>query len=278
MKYGVSIIPTEYTMSVHQFAIAAEERGFESVFIPEHTHFPTSRRTRPPLSGEVPREYMHMVDPFAALAAAAAVTNRVKLGTGICLVTQRDPIILAKEVATVDLISNGRFVLGIGAGWNVEEAENHGVVFKTRWRLLGERVAAMKAIWTTDPAEYHGQFVNFDPIWCFPKPVQKPYPPILLGGHDTSSLQRVVDYCDGWIPSHNMVKDFFASLAELRRRAEAAGRDPMSIAVTSFWASRDRALLDRYEAAGVERVVFKLPSEGADQVLPKLDSYAGFLK
>src|SRR5882757_11580314 len=182
MKLGVAIFPTDYTIRPDDFARACEERGFESIWFPEHTHIPTSRKTPYPAGGELPKEYLHTHDPFVALMAAAGATKKIKLATGICLVVERDPIITAKEVASLDVLSNGRVLFGIGGGWNAEEMENHGTVFKTRWKLLRERVLAMKEIWTKDEAEFHGEFVSFDPIWSFPKPVQKPHPPILMGG------------------------------------------------------------------------------------------------
>ena len=200
MKYALSMFPTEYAIRIDDLARAAEERGFESLWVPEHTHIPVSRRTQFPGGTELPKEYSHTLDPFVALGAAAAVTTKLKLGTAICLVVERDPIVLAKEVASLDLLSGGRFLFGVGVGWNVEEMENHGTNPKTRRTLMRERIEAMKAIWTQEQAQYHGRFVNFDPIWSYPKPVQKPYPPILMGGQGTKALQGVVDYCDGWMP------------------------------------------------------------------------------
>ncbi|MDR7532408.1 MAG: LLM class F420-dependent oxidoreductase [Armatimonadota bacterium] len=200
MKFGVIIFPTDYSISPVELGRAAEERGFESIWFPEHTHIPTSRRSPWPGGGELPREYSHSLDPFVALAAVAGVTSQIKLGTGICLVVERDPIILAKEVASLDHLSGGRFLFGIGGGWNLEEMENHGTNPNTRWRLLRERVLAMKRIWTEDAAEYHGRFVNFDPIWSWPKPIQKPHPPVIIGGNGPRTLQRVIEYGDGWMP------------------------------------------------------------------------------
>ena len=197
MHYGVFIFPTDYSIRIDELARAAEERGFESLFVTEHTHIPTSRRSPFAGGGPLPKEYAHTLDPFIGLTAAAAVTQRLKLGTGICLVVEHDPIVLAKTIASLDLLSNGRFLFGIGAGWNAEEMEHHGTVFKTRFRLLRERILAMREIWTKEAAEFHGEFVNFDPIWSYPKPVQKPHPPVLLGGESGHTLQRIVDFCDG---------------------------------------------------------------------------------
>jgi len=196
MHHGVFIFPTDYSIRIDELARAAEERGFESLFVTEHTHIPTSRRSPFAGGGPLPKEYSHTLDPFIGLMAAAAATRTLKLGTGICLVIEHDPITLAKTIASLDLLSNGRFLFGIGAGWNAEEMENHHTVFKTRFRLLRERILAMKEIWTRDEAQYHGEFVNFDPIWSYPKPVQKPHPPVLLGGESGHTLQRVVDFCD----------------------------------------------------------------------------------
>ncbi|MFN0122662.1 MAG: TIGR03619 family F420-dependent LLM class oxidoreductase, partial [Blastocatellia bacterium] len=193
MDFGAQIFPTEYTIQPMELARELEARGFESVWFPEHTHIPANRRTPYPLGGDLPKEYWHSYDPFLALTAAAAVTEKLKLATGICLMIERDPITTAKEVATLDRISNGRAIFGIGGGWNAEEMENHGTNFKKRWRLLRERILAMKEIWTKDAAEYHGEYVNFDPIWSYPKPVQKPHPPILMGGGGPTTFDRVVE-------------------------------------------------------------------------------------
>ena len=197
MHFGLTMFQADYAMRVDDLAREAEARGFTSLWLPEHTHIPVSRRSPWPGGGELPKEYCHTHDLFVALATAAAVTRTLKVCSGICLLVERDPITTAKEVASLDALSNGRVMFGIGGGWNAEEMENHGTNFKTRWKLLRERVEAMKKVWTDDEAEYHGEFVNFDPIWSWPKPVQKPHPPIFLGGHGPKALQRVVDYCDG---------------------------------------------------------------------------------
>ena len=200
MKIGFYYFATDYSMPIVEVARALEERGFESLFVPEHTHIPVSRRTPWPGGAELPRPYSHTLDPFVGLAAAAAVTSSLRLGTGICLLTERDPIVTAKEVATLDLVSNGRFEFGIGAGWNVEEMENHGTAFETRFRVMVDRAKAMQAIWTQEEAAYDGEFTRFEPIWSWPKPVQKPHPPILLGGESKHTLRRVMEFCDGWFP------------------------------------------------------------------------------
>src|SRR5689334_2952188 len=198
--FGAMMFPTDYAIQPVELARAVEERGLDSLFFPEHTHIPTSRRSPWPGGGELPMEYSHTHDQFVALTAAAAATKRIKLGTGICLVIERDPILLAKEVASLDVLSNGRVILGIGGGWNAEEMENHGTNFKQRWKILRERVLAMREIWRNEKAEFHGEFVNFDSIWSWPKPVQAGGPPILLGSEAKRCFERVVDYCDGWIP------------------------------------------------------------------------------
>jgi len=274
MKYGVAIFPTDYAIRPDEVARAAEERGFDSIFFPEHTHIPTSRRSPYPRGGELPREYSHTIDPFVAMTMAAAATKTLKLATGICLVIERDPIVLAKEVASVDLASNGRVIFGIGGGWNAEEMENHGTAFKSRWKLLRERVEAMKELWTKEEASYHGEFVNFDPVWCWPKPVQKPHPPVIIGTHGPRALQRVVRYCDGWLPNAGRGGELIPQIAELRRLAQEAGRDPKTISITAFAAPTDRRTLDSYEAAGVERAVFFLPPESRDKVIPVIDQQA----
>jgi probable F420-dependent oxidoreductase len=274
MNYALTMFPTDYAIRPDELARAAEERGFESLFFPEHTHIPTSRRTPYPAGGELPKEYSHTHDPFVALAMAAAVTKRIKLATGICLAIERDPITLAKEVASLDFLSGGRVLLGIGGGWNAEEMENHGTVFKTRWKLLRERVEAMKAIWQNEAASYHGELVRFDPIWSFPKPVQKPHPPVLLGGHGEAALRRVATYCDGWLPISLMAGDLKKAIADLHRLAKEKGRDPKSLSISVFWAQADRKAIDGYAEMGVERVIFPLPPDARDKVMPIVDQYA----
>jgi probable F420-dependent oxidoreductase len=279
MHVGAFIFPTEYAIAIDELARALEDRGFESLFVPEHTHIPVSRKTPFPGGGELPREYSHTLDPFLALTAAAAATRRLRVGTGICLIIQRNPIVTAKEVATLDLLSGGRFELGVGAGWNVDEIENHGTDFRTRFRLMRERVLAMKQIWTQDEASFRGDFVRFDPIWSYPKPVQKPHPPVLLAGESGHTLARVVEWGDGWFPRGRPgVEAILAGLADLRVRAAAAGRDMKTISVSVFGARADRETLDRYRAASVTRAILRLPSEGRDTVLPLLDRYAGFVR
>jgi len=278
MQFGLMMFPADYAIRPDDLAREAEARNFESLWFPEHTHIPASRRSPWPGGGDLPQEYWHTHDPFVALGLAAAVTTRLKLATGICLLIERDTITTAKEVATLDFLSNGRFLFGIGGGWNVEEMGHHGTVFKTRWKKLREQVAAMKQIWTADAAEYRGEFVNFEPIWSWPKPVQKPHPPILLGGHSPQVLQRVVEYCDGWMPIGGRAAALLADLQRLRQLAEQKGRDPRTVSVTVFGAPADAAVLEQYRAAGIERVSFGLPPAGRDKVLPLMDRYAAVVR
>jgi probable F420-dependent oxidoreductase len=274
MKFGVTTFNTDYSMRVDELARALEERAFESLWLPEHTHIPKSRKSPWPGGPNLPKEYWHAHDPFVALAMAAAVTTRLKVGTGICLVVERDPIVLAKQVASLDFLSNGRFLFGIGGGWNAEEMANHGTDFKKRWRVLRERILAMKEIWTKDEPEFHGEFVNFDPIWSYPKPVQKPHPPILLGNNTPNGRQRVVEFCDGWFPIAARAGDLTEGIADLRARAGKAGRDPKSLSVSVYSAAAEESTVRQYEKAGVERTIFSLPSADRDTVLPILDRYA----
>jgi probable F420-dependent oxidoreductase len=278
MDVGLTIFATEYAIRIDELAREAEQRGFESLWVPEHTHNPTSRRSPVAGGAELPEEYKHTLDPFVSLMAAAAVTRRLRVGTGICLVIERDTITTAKSVASLDLLSDGRFLFGIGGGWNAEEMEHHGAPFKTRFRRLREQVLAMKEIWTKDVAEFHGEHVNFDPIWCWPKPRQRPHPPVLLGGESAHTLQRVVDFCEGWFPRARNLDAVFSGLEDLKERAARAGRDPAAIAVSVFGLVKpDRPTLDRLRDAGVTRTILRLPSEGRDRILPLLDQFAKLL-
>ena len=271
MDIGITIFPTDYSIRIDELAREAEARGFESLFVPEHTHIPASRRSPWPGGPELPREYWHTLDPFVGLAAAAAVTTRLRLGTGIALLTERDPILTAKESASLDLISDGRFELGIGAGWNAEEMENHGTVFADRFKVMMDRALAIKAIWTGEEPEYHGEFVEFGPIWSWPKPVQRPHPPILLGGESRHSLRRIARHLDGWMPRARGGFDAPSEMARLRRHAEEAERDASTLRVSVFGAPPEAATLDTYRAAGVHRALLSLRSEGRDEVLARLD-------
>ena len=274
MLYGAGMFSTDYAMRPDDLARELEARGFESFWVPEHTHIPASRRTPYPGGTDLPKEYWHTYDPFVALTAAASVTKNLKVATGICLIIERDPITTAKEIASLDRLSDGRFIFGIGAGWNAEEMENHGTAYKTRFSLLRERVLAMKEIWTKEEAEFHGRFVNFDPIWSYPKPTQKPHPPILMGGFAAKTFDYVAEFCDGWMPIGYRLEGLTEKIAELRRRAADAGRDPQTISVTIFGAKPERESLDQFEAAGVERVILMLPPADRDTVMPLVDNYA----
>jgi probable F420-dependent oxidoreductase len=278
MHIGLCIFATEYAIRIDELARAAEERGFESLFVPEHTHIPTSRRSPFAGNAQLPEEYKYTLDPFVTLMAAAAATKRLRVGTGICLIIERDSITTAKSVASLDLLSGGRVLFGIGGGWNAEEMEHHGTVFKTRFKRLREQVLAMKEIWTKDVAEFHGELVNFDPIWCWPKPAQKPHPPVLLGGESGHTLQRVVDFCDGWFPRGRSEQAILPGLADLKARAARAGRDMKTISVSVFGAKPDDKTLDTYRSAGITRALFRLPPEGRDKILPLLDQYAKLIR
>jgi len=278
MKFGILMFATDYAIRPDELALAAEERGFESVFFPEHTHIPASRRSPWPGGPELPKEYWHTHDLFVALTAAASVTKTIKVGSGICLVVERDPIITAKEVASVDFLSGGRMIFGIGGGWNAEEMENHGTHFKTRWKLLRERVLAMKEIWTKREAEYHGEFVSFDKIWSDPKPVQKPHPPVIIGGDGARTFDRVVEFGDGWMPIMRPNQNPVEKIPALQERLKKAGRDPKTAPVSIFFAPPKKPALEALAAAGVERAIFGLPSEGRDAILPRLDAYAAVIR
>ena len=269
---------TDQTMTVPDLARAAEERGFHSLYIPEHTHIPVSRRTPPPTgAAELPHEYARTLDPFVSLAAAAAITDTIRLGTGVCLVAQREPIVTAKAIATLDLQSRGRFILGIGFGWNHEEIDDHGVDYGTRRDRAREHMLAMKALWASDVASFDGKFVRFEPSWSWPKPVQPGGPPVLIGGMAGPKMfAHIAEYGDGWIPIGGAgVRD---ALPDLQRACEAAGRDPAAIRVVPFGTIPDPGKLDYYGSLGIDEVVLRLPSAGAETVLPLLDEYAGTLE
>ena len=278
MDFGVVMFSTAYAIAPDELARALEERGFESLWIPEHTHIPASRKSPWPGGPNLPKEYWSSYDPFLALQAAAAATRRLKLGTGICLVIERDPITTAKEVATLDRLSNGRFLFGIGGGWNAEEMENHGTPFKARWKILRERVLAMKTIWTQKEPEFHGEFVRFDKIWADPKPLQQPHPPIIMGGDGPTTFDRVVEFCDGWMPIMRPTQNPVEKIPALRERLQKAGRDPKSVPVSIFFAPPKKEGLDMLRAAGVSRAIFGVPSEPRDAVLPRLDSLASLIR
>lgn len=274
MKFGISMFPTDYAMHPSDLAREVEARGFESLWMPEHTHIPASRRTPAPGGGELPKHYWHTYDLFVALTAAATATTRLRIASGICLIIERDPIITAKEIASLDRLSDGRFIFGIGGGWNAEEMENHGTDYRKRWRIMRERVLAIKEIWTRDEAEFHGEFVNFDKIWSYPKPLQKPHPPILMGGAGPTTFDRIVEYCDGWLPAGIDPKTMPERMRELRKKAENIGRDPEELTVTFvIYGSPDLETLEGLRKAGVARTVLAVTPGYEDTVLPVLDKY-----
>ena len=278
MLFGVQMFPTHYAIRPDTLAREAEARSFESVWFPEHTHIPASRRSPWPGGAELPKEYSHTHDLFVALSMAAAVTSTIKVASGICLLIERDPITTAKEVASLDVLSGGRVLFGIGGGWNAEEMAHHGTEFRTRWKLLRERVQAMKAIWSQDEASFEGELVRFEPIWSWPKPLQRPHPPIILGAHGPKALERVVTYCDGWIPIGVRGGDLVGEIAKLRRLATERGRDPSSISINVYGVPADPEQLARFRDAGVTRAIFGLPPAGPEKVLPLLDRYAGVVR
>jgi probable F420-dependent oxidoreductase len=277
VKIGVTIHSTDRAMSPIELAREAEDRGYYSLYIPEHTHIPTSRRTSPPTGDEVlGDEYLRSLDPYVALSAAAAVTDKIRLGTGIGLVAQHDPITLAKQLATLDLISGGRLVFGIGYGWNREEMENHGIDVSRRRALVREKVLAMQELWAKEVAEFHGEFVNFEPSWQWPKPVQQPRPRILIGGAAGPKLfAHIAEYADGWMPIGGA--GIQAALPDLRRAMEERGRDPGDLHVVPLGILPDRCKLEYYESIGVTEAVVRLPSKPRDIVMPVLDEYTRYL-
>ncbi len=273
MLFGLAMFPADYAAPPHEVAPLVEQHGFESLLFPEHTHIPVSRDTPYPAGGELPPEYSHTLDPFVACTAAAMVTTDLKVGTGICLVVERDPIITANEAASVDHLSGGRFLFGVGAGWNVEEMANHGTDASKRFGLMAERVEAIKAIWTEDEAAYHGKRVDFDPIWSWPKPVQQPHPPVLVGGNGKTTPERVLAFGDEWMPNRVGDDEKIAARIEkiIRRGRDEAGRD---IGVTLAVAPTDPAQIERYERAGVHRCTWYLPPRDLDAVERALGRYA----
>ncbi|HKD68635.1 MAG TPA: TIGR03619 family F420-dependent LLM class oxidoreductase [Candidatus Binataceae bacterium] len=276
MKYGVSIIPNTAIMPITELAAAVEQRGLDALFMGEHIHIPVKPRVAYPLP-TMSAEYLRELDLVVALASAAAVTRRIKLASGVCLVTAHDPIILAKQFASLDVLSGGRIIIGVGTGW-VSEIETHGTAFEDRWHVFKERIEAMKAIWTQEQAEYHGRFVNFDPIFCPPKPVQKPYPPLLLGV--ANPVNQHIDYLDGWFPPRMPLDQFVAIRNKLAHRMEAKSRDPRSIRITVHQNFPERCFdtemkaIDTFGQAGVERIVYRLTGLPPDLIMPRLDELA----
>jgi probable F420-dependent oxidoreductase len=272
MDIGITVFAGAYGLEPPALGRAVEERGFESLFFPEHTHIPVASRRA---DGRPTRMFAETYDPFVALSAVAAVTSALTIGTGVCLVTQRDPIVTAKEVASLDRLSGGRFVFGVGAGWNRMELANHGTEPRTRMALLADRVRAMREIWTAEEAEYHGAFVDFGPVWSWPKPVQRPHPPVLVGGNGPGAEDRVLASGDGWFPQCGPlagVEELRERVAALRRRAADAGRP--AVPVTLFGTPPDRMLLGEFAAAGVDRCLLLLPAGTEAEILSRLDDWA----
>lgn len=276
MHIGLSTFPTTYAISAVQLAREAEERGFDSLWVVEHTHVPASRRTPYPMGGELPSIYWESFEPFTYLAQVAAVTSKLRIGTGICLVPEHHPITLAKRVASLDALSNGRFLFGVGGGWLAEELENHGVAFKDRWRVLRECVLAMQACWTEQDAEFHGEFVDFDPVWVEPKPVTKPHPPVYIGATSTWAMERIAEYAQGWYPVH--VPEFDERLAQLTEACKQRGRSIADIDITLLTMISSADQLAELKAKGVNRIVLSLPTADATESLQVLDGYANVVE
>jgi probable F420-dependent oxidoreductase len=275
MQIGAVMFFTTDSMQPAPLARAMEERGFESLWVPEHTHIPSSLRSAYPASGGLVRAYYELMDPFLALNTAATVTTKLKVGTGIALITQRDPIVTAKMVSSIDQLSQGRFLFGVGNGWNQDEIENHGTAFESRHKLARERVEAMKTIWAEEEPEYHGEFVSFGKMKQWPKPFQKPHPPIIVGGAFPYAARRAVRYGDGWIPRDDWLdRDGIEVLDKFRAMAKEAGRDPASLSISTFRVRDDLERLKRYRELGIDRVVFSLPAENDDKIMPILDRWA----
>ena len=268
MQFGIAIFPTDLSIGVAELVREVEDRGFESFWVPEHTHIPVSRRSPYPGGSELPEMYKRTIDPFVALTIAAENSRRLLLGFGIVLIVERDPITTAKAVASLDFVSGGRVIFGVGGGWNLEEMENHGTDPVLRWRLMRERVLAMREIWTKEDAEFHGELVDFDPIWSWPKPVQSPLP-VYVGGNTENTLKRVIAYGDGWIPNAGRAR-LIAMIPEFRRLCEESGRGHLPITVYGTRPTAE-AIAD-YEAVGVDRLVFWMPSKPRDEVLRELEA------
>jgi probable F420-dependent oxidoreductase len=280
MHIGAAMFFTEYSIGAAELARALEARGFESVWAPEHSHIPLSRKTPLPSGGELSRQYYDVMDPFVTLTAAATATKSIKVGTGVCLVIQRDTIQTAKLVASIDQVSDGRFLFGIGGGWNQDEMEDHGTVYATRFKKMREQIEAMQKIWTESKPEYHGDLVNFDAMMTWPKPVQKPHPPVILGGMFPHAARRALRYGDGWIPHlrRPQYEDVTDYLPQFRELAAQVGRDPAEVPITVWGVPEDPDRLKRYRDQGVARGVVQLAPEPADKTLPILDRWAELMR
>src|SRR3984957_10878589 len=280
MQFGAAMFFTDYSMAPGELGAALEARGFESLWAPEHSHIPVSRTSPFPNGGDLPKQYYDVMDPFVTLTAAAATTKKLKVGTGVCLVQQRDPIQTAKLVASIDQVSGGRFLFGVGSGWNAEEMADHGTPYKSRHKIARERIEAMKVIWTQSKAEYHGEFVNFDPMMTWPKPVQKPHPPVIVGGAFPYGARRALAYGNGWMPHRTRTQyaDVQALLPKFREMVAEAGRDLASVPITIWGAKENLDLLKRDRDDGISRVVVSLDSGKADTILPELDRWATLIR
>ena len=273
METGVFIFDTDYSIDIVELARELEQRGFDALFVPEHTHIPASRLSPWPGGADLPKQYWHTYDPFVSLSFAAAATQKLKIGTGICLLPQRDTLVTAKLAASLDRASSGRFHFGVGAGWNKEELEHHGVDFASRFKRLEEQLQALKGLWTEHEFGFEGDHVNFTPSWSYPKPAQPNGPPIILGGESDHTLKRIMKYADGWLPRSRRGFDIAEHMTRFRQAADEAGRDLNDLTVTVFGASHKPEAMDSYRASGVTRLLFPLPSEGRDKILPLLDKY-----
>jgi probable F420-dependent oxidoreductase len=280
MHVGAAMFFTDYSMAPGELARALEDRGFESLWAPEHSHIPLGRDSAFPAGGELPKKYYDVMDPFVVLTAAACATTTLKVGTGVCLVAQRDPIQTAKLVASLDQVSGGRFLFGVGDGWNAEEMANHGTAFGTRHKLARERIEAMKAIWTRSKPEYRGELVSFGPMMTWPKPVQKPHPPVLVGGAFPYGPRRAIRYGNGWMPhrARPAYPDVAAFVPQFQAMVREAGRDPAELPVTIWGCPEDIGILERDRGLGVERIVVSLESAGEDAILPELDRWAELIR
>jgi probable F420-dependent oxidoreductase len=275
MDVGALIFPTDKTIRPDRLAVALEERGYESLWVAEHTHIPLTRKTPYPAGGELPDFYKRTMDPFVALSVAATVTSQLKLGTGICLVNQHHAINLAKQCASVDLVSNGRFLFGVGVGWNEDEMEHHGVDPSKRRSTARERILAVKELWSQQEAEFHGDYVDFSPSLSYPKPVR--IPPVIMGGSGGPvTFKHVIEYCDGWMPIHGRT-DPLEKIDLLHQMAEDAGRDPASIELTIYGCPMSAEVVERYRAAGAQRIVFWLPATAESEVLEAVEQGAAFI-
>jgi probable F420-dependent oxidoreductase len=277
MHIGALIFATDYAVRLDELAAELEQRGYESLFVPEHTHIPTSRESPWPGGGDLPKEYWHTYDPFVSLSFAAAATGTLKLGTGICLLPQRDVLVTAKLVASLDRLSGGRFIFGIGGGWNKEEMAHHGTDYRTRFRRMEEQVRAMQRLWTEDAAGYDGEFVKFSESLSYPKPLQHPHPPVVLGGESDHTLRRVVSFCDGWLPRGRGGFNSAENMQRLRRMAEQHGRSMATLTVSVFGAQPDASTLQGYREAGITRAILPLPAAPRDEVWRVLERYQALL-